>query len=86
MYHAGNPFRREQARKLKAHFDQLVEKYLPDDSQLEILYEGLPSDASGSEDEGESQVLDSDSSSHDGDTEEDVGLGLSYESVLTPEM
>ena len=29
--------RKEQARKLKKKFDELVEKYLPDDSHLQFL-------------------------------------------------
>ena len=35
-----------QARQLKHKFDELIKKYLPDDSHLEALNEGLPADAS----------------------------------------
>ena len=42
--------RKEQARRLKKKFDELVEKYLPDDSHLETLAEGLPLD-DGSDDD-----------------------------------
>ena len=60
--------RKEQARRLKAKFDELVEKYLPDDSHLQPLEEGIPLDDGSDEDEAQKGYGSSSSS----DSEEDA--------------
>jgi hypothetical protein len=62
--------RKDQASRLKVKFDELVEKYLPDDSHLEPLEEGLPSLEDGS-DEEEAQRGSGSSSSSDSEEEAD---------------
>ena len=77
-----------QAKQLKHHFDELIKRYLPDDSHLGILDEGLPSDASSADEE---EVDDEDTTFLDTDRsytgeQADGPLSQSDESVLSPEM
>lgn len=68
--------RKEQARRLKAKFDELVEKYLPDDRHLQVLEEGLSSEDGSDEDEaqkGSGSSSSSDSEEDTADNSEEMG-------------
>lgn len=75
-YYKDDPVRKEQARRLKNTFDDLVKKYLPDDSHLQPLEQGLPLGDGFDEDEaqkGSGSSSSSDSEGEAGGDSEEMG-------------
>lgn len=83
-YYHDDPVRKDEASRLKVKFDELVKKYLPDDSHIQPLEGGLPSLEDGSEEEeaqrgsGSSISSDSEEEVAGGDSEEMGSFSYSY--------